>query len=70
MADAYEVTNQRPTTTAGPGGVVVPAIEVTFTTKPSGVEGSVRIPQAGYTVDAVRQAIEHQAGVLEAVQNL
>jgi hypothetical protein len=70
MADAYTVENQAPTTIVSPGGLVVPAVEVTFTTKPSGVGGRVKIPTSIFSTDEVDKAIRGQVAVLEAVQNL
>ena len=70
MADAYTVTSQQPTTIVQPGGLVVPAMEVRFTTKPHDVPGVVRIPTSVYALDEVDKAIRAQVTVLEAVQNL
>lgn len=70
MAETYEITAQTPTTIIGGDGLVAPAIEVSFTTIPSGVPGKVRIPTAIFTTDEVRKAVEKQAAIHEAVARL
>jgi hypothetical protein len=70
MAEQYTIVNQAPTTIISPAGVVVPAMEIAFTTKPSDVPGRVKIPTSTYSVDEVDKVIRAQAAVLEAVQNL
>ena len=70
MADTYTVTGQTPVTDLSPTGTFVPAMEITFTTKPSGVMGRVRVPLAQYTPDVVDHAISVQAELIEQVQAL
>jgi hypothetical protein len=70
MADLYTIVGQRPMQDVGTDGTLVPAIEVTFTTKPSGVLGRVRIPAAQYSPDVVNMAVTEQARTIEAVQAL
>lgn len=70
MATTFTVTGQTTTQAVGANGVVAPAIEVAFTTKPNNIAGRVTIPQSLYTTDAVRSAVEAQAAILESVQAL
>jgi hypothetical protein len=70
MADRYTVTNQAPTSIIQAGNLVVPAMEIRFTTKPHDVPGIVRIPTSIYSLDEVDKAIRAQVDVLEAVQTL
>lgn len=70
MAETFEITAQAPTTTIGADGLVAPAIEVSFVTKPSGVPGKVRIPTAIFTAAEVERAVKAQAAIHESVANL
>jgi hypothetical protein len=70
MAADYTITDQRPVTDAGPGGVFVPAMEITFVTKPSQVAGRVRVPLSQYSPTTVDAAVTAQAQTIEAVHNL
>lgn len=70
MADAYTVVSQVSTSAAGPTGVFVPSIVVTFRTKPNDIVGSVTLPQSTYGTAEVDKAIRAAASVLEAVQQL
>jgi hypothetical protein len=70
MAADYTITDQRPVTSAGPGGVFVPSMEITFTTKPSGQPGRVTVPMSQYTPASVDQVLTAQAQTIEAVHNL
>lgn len=70
MADTYVIVTQTPTTDLGPTGSVVPAMQVTFRTKPSDVQARVTLPLSTYTPDEVDRAVRAQAAVIEAVQKL
>lgn len=70
MAANYTITDQRPVTDAGPGGVFVPAMEITFVTKPHNIAGRIRVPNSQYTPVNVDQLITAQAEVIESVQTL
>ena len=70
MAETYTVNTQTPTTTRDAAGNYVPGIEVTFTTKPSGIVSSVIVPRSQYSADEVDKAIAQSVTVLEAVQKL
>lgn len=70
MADNFVIVTQTPTTDIGPTGSVVPAMLVTFRTKPSDVTGRVTIPTAVYAPDEVKRVVGDAAANLEAVQHL
>lgn len=70
MADSFEIVSQTPTSDIGETGTVVPAMEVRFKTKPSGVGGRLTLPLSVYTPDAVATAVATAAATLEAVQHL
>ena len=70
MADDYEVTDQRITTTYGRNGKLLPVVEVSFTTKPEGINGKVDVPQAGYSAQAAKALIEPMVKELKATHNL
>lgn len=70
MATDFQITDQRPVTDASPSGTFVPAMEITFTTKPSGIPGRVRIPLTAYTPDHVDDVVGASARNIEAVQAL
>lgn len=70
MADTYAVTGQVPTTTVGPSGTFVETMDITFTTKPSGVVGRVAIPMSHYTPAEVDKVIVAAAATIESVQAL
>lgn len=70
MADNFAVVTQTPTTDIGPTGSIVPAMLVTFRTKPSEIAGRVTIPEAVYTPDEVARIVSVAAANLEAVQAL
>ena len=70
MAATYTITDQRPVTDAGPGGVFVPAMEITFITKPSGVAGRIRVPMSAYGATTVDEMVKAQADAIESVHNL
>jgi hypothetical protein len=70
MAELYKVESQRPVQDVMPGGTFEPAMEISFTSKPSGVPGRVRIPMSAYSADHVNQVLTDQARLLESVQTL
>lgn len=63
---AWTVVSQHETNDLGTNGRVVPGYQVTFQTG-GGHQGSVFVPKANYTVDAVRSAVASEAAKLEAV---
>jgi hypothetical protein len=70
MAAHYTVQDQRPVTVAGPGSTFVPSMEITFTTKPSGIGGRITVPMSHYTPDHVDELLNAQAERIETVQAL
>lgn len=70
MAANFAIVTQTPTHDIGATGAVVPAIQVTFVTKPNNIQGVVTIPTAGYTPDEVARVVGASARVLEEVQEL
>lgn len=70
MAETFQVTAQRQTSTVDAQGNVVPVMAVSFTTYPSGVTGSVDVPLAQYDADTVRSMIEARVAQIEAVHSL
>lgn len=68
--ELYAVTSQTQITDLSPGGQVVPAMQVSFTTKPSGIEGRVNVPISAYSAEEVDRLIRAQVAVIEAVQAL
>lgn len=68
-APAWVVTQQVETTDLGPDGVYQAGVKVSFRTA-SGALGSVFIPHAGYSVEAVRAAVAERAATLDAVAAL
>lgn len=67
---AWTVTGQLPTTRIPEGGTrFVQGVEISFVTA-AGHTGTVFVPDAIYTVDAVRAAIAQKAALLDAVGNL
>lgn len=70
MADTYTITGQREQFAQGDDGRAVRVVTVTFTTKPGGVVGTVDVPKAGYSPDAVDAAVRAYAATLDAVHNL
>lgn len=63
------ITGQIETVMPGPSGRFEPVIRVSFRT-PSGAIGSVDVPVASFSVDAVREAVQQRAATMEAVANL
>lgn len=70
MAATFEVTGIRKTVNLTPGSDRRPVYEVTFTTKPHNIEGSVLVPVDEFTPDTVRAAAADQAALLETVMEL
>ena len=70
MAADYTITDQRPVTTASPGGVFVPSMEITFTTKPSAQPGRLTVPISQYTPAHVDEVLTAAARNIEAVHAL
>lgn len=68
MADTYSITNQRQTT-AVVGNQFVPVMEVTFQTV-RGEVGSVTLPLAQYSKDAVNTAIVARVAAMDDVASL
>lgn len=69
MADNYENATPTPTVVDGGGGRFVRGWVVTFTTKPSGLSGEVRVE--GDTPDpaAIAAAVTAQAAALETIRS-
>lgn len=63
------VTGQIETVMPGPTGQFIPVMRVSFRT-PSGAIGSVDVPMAQYSPDAVIEAIKAKAAAMEAVAKL
>jgi hypothetical protein len=70
VAETYKIESQRPITSPDASGTFVPAMEITFTTKPSGVPGRVLVPNSQYTPANVDKAVDAAARNIEAVHNL
>lgn len=70
MAADYTITAQRQTQSLDPQGQVTSVMVVSFQTIPEGVAGSVDVPLAQYTEDAVRSMIEARVQAIRAIHNL
>lgn len=70
MAADYLITAQRQTQNLDPQGQVQQVMVVTFQTIPEGVIGSVDVPLAQYTEDAVRSMVESRVQAIRAVHSL
>lgn len=70
MSETFKIESQRPATRAKPGGGFMSVMEVTFTTKPSGIVGTVDVPDSAYTADEVARLVDAKRDLLEAVQAL
>ena len=68
MASDYRITNQRQTSTLV-GGQFQSVMELTFQTT-SGATGTIYVPVAQYTEDAVKQAVEARVQTMNAVEKL
>jgi hypothetical protein len=65
----WRVTGQMETNRTGPTGQFVSGVLVSFTTN-KGIAGSVFIPDAQYSPDAVKQAIGARVAQLHSVSDL
>lgn len=70
MADTYKIEGVIPRVRSIGGGIFKQVQQVTFTTIPSGLTGTVDIDGDRFDVDTVRAAIEPLAAQLEAVKAL
>lgn len=70
MAADYDVTDITQAVFAYPGKPSGPGYRVDFTTKPSGIAGSVTIPHAAFGKEEVDAAVTAAAKALEAVKAL
>ena len=70
MADTYRVTGQTEILDLQATGQPQRAVEVSYETVPSGIRGTVIVPKAGYSVEAVQREIEADAAVREQVAGL
>lgn len=70
MAADYEVVAQQQVPVQSSAGALVDYMQVTFSTIPEGISGSVRIPLADYNAAAVAALIEPQVAEIKAVQSL
>ena len=70
MAQTYDVTGQREVIDLTASDGAVKSVEISFTTKPSGIAGTVTIPKATYTPQAAQAAIDAYAANLEATHAL
>jgi hypothetical protein len=69
MADTWHVVSQRQTSDITADGRFVQVMEVTVETA-SGTTFSIRVPEAAYDEDSVRQLIEARVAQILAVENL
>lgn len=70
MNDLFKIEGQAPATRPSPTGGFVSVMEVTFTTKKSGITGRVDIPVNAYTPEEVAKVVGNQASLLEEVAAL
>lgn len=70
MATDFDVTDITQAVFAYPGKPSGPGYRVDFTTKPSGIAGSVTIPAAMFSADEVATVATAAAKALEAVKAL
>lgn len=70
MADIYEVTGQTQTSLLDAAGKVTPGVQVTFTSRASGIVWTVDVPLVSYSADTVDRAIRAAIAQIEAVQAL
>lgn len=70
MADLYDITAQQEALDLGGPDGTQRVVVVTFTTKPSGVTGTVRIPLARYSPAEVDKAVREYADKIEQVHQL
>ncbi len=67
MPTDYDVTSVRQTQALGPAGNLVDEVEASFTTKPEGASGVVRVPRTGDWSAALVAAIQAEVAQLKAV---
>lgn len=70
MAANFEITNVTPTRRADANGAFVNVQTVTFVTKPSGLGGTVDVPDTAFSPDEVARVVDAKALLLESVKNL
>lgn len=70
MAATYDVTDISEGIAFEPGKASAPAYVVRFTTKPSGIIGTVTIPQSSFSADEVDRVAVAASAALEAVKAL
>ncbi len=70
MAANFEIVAQIPWTTVNSEGRVVPAVQITFKSKPSNQTGRVTIEDSNYSTDEAMRVVGERATVMEAVQAL
>lgn len=70
MAETFDVIGQQEVLDLGAETGPVPAIEVTFKTKPHNIVGTVRIPKKIYTPEEVQKEVLDLAQRLEATHTL
>lgn len=69
VAPVWSVTYQTETMGVGPAGLPVAGVRVGFKTG-TGQEGTIFVPDASYTPDAVRAAIAERVAAMAAVAGL
>lgn len=70
MADSYDITQQQEAIDLGGADGTQRVMVVTFTTKPSGVQGTVRIPLRDYSAQTVDREVQQYADKIEQVHQL
>lgn len=70
MAASYTVITQAPTTDIDPGGQVIRATEITFTSHPSGITSKVTVPTRNPSAEEAAPYLTEAARNIEAVQAL
>lgn len=70
MASNFMVVDQMPATIRTASGNIEDGVQITFTTKPSGVTGVVRVPASQYTPAEVEKILSAQAAIIEQVHRL
>ena len=66
---AYTVVSQQETTQMGQDGIFSPGVRVTFRLS-TGQQGSIFLPDAQFTVQNVREAIDKKAALMAAIGKL
>lgn len=70
MAGNYDVVNVGPTILDGRAGQSPRGVLVTFVTKPSGLDGELRVPEADATPSKLGPLLDTAAATLEAIKAL